>query len=97
MQPDRLFVWNELQRNEATSLHDFPVDRSIATGAPRFDDFFALRPTTSRQTFLAPLGLDPNRPCLMYLGSSSSWSRIPTPRSSAPGSARSVVLPDARS
>jgi hypothetical protein len=70
VQPDRLFVWNELQRNEATSLHGYPVDRTIATGAPRFDDFFTLRPATSRQAFLAPLGLDPDRPCLMYLGSS---------------------------
>jgi len=68
--PDRMFVWNELQRTEAETLHDYPIERAIATGAPRFDDFFNLRPATDRQAFFAPLGLDPNRRCLIYLASS---------------------------
>jgi len=68
--PDCMFVWNELQRTEAETLHDYPIERAIATGAPRFDDFFNLRPATDRQAFFAPLGLDPNRRCLIYLASS---------------------------
>jgi hypothetical protein len=68
--PDRMFVWNELQRNEAETLHGYPIERAIATGAPRFDDFFNLRPATDRQSFFAPLGLDPSRRCLIYLASS---------------------------
>jgi hypothetical protein len=68
--PDRMFVWNELQRNEAANLHDYPIERAIATGAPRFDDFFDLRPVTDRQSFFAPLQLDPARRCLIYLASS---------------------------
>jgi hypothetical protein len=68
--PDRLFVWNELQRQEALSLHGFPADRVVVTGAPRFDEFFALAPVTDRAAFCAPLGFDPTRPILMYLGSS---------------------------
>ena len=68
--PDRMFVWNELQRQEAVTLHGYPIARAIATGAPRFDDFFALRPATDRQSFFAPLGLDPARRCLIYLASS---------------------------
>jgi hypothetical protein len=68
--PDRMFVWNELQRVEASTLHGYPLDRTVATGAPRFDDFFALTPVTTRAGFFAPLGFDPGRPMLMYLGSS---------------------------
>ncbi|HZI81785.1 MAG TPA: hypothetical protein VFD69_19825 [Vicinamibacterales bacterium] len=68
--PDRMFVWNELQRQEAATLHGFPVERTVATGAPRFDEFFALAPVTDRAGFFAPLGFDPRRPMLMYLGSS---------------------------
>jgi hypothetical protein len=68
--PDRMFVWNELQRREASTLHGYPVEQTVATGAPRFDEFFALAPVTNRASFFAPLGFDPGRPMLMYLGSS---------------------------
>ena len=68
--PDLLFVWNERQRLEAEELHDFPPDRVVVVGAPRFDGFFALRPQVSRHAFLAPLGLDPSRPVLLYVCSS---------------------------
>jgi hypothetical protein len=68
--PDHMFVWNELQRREAVELHDFPLERTHAAGAPRFDDFFALSAMTDRATFCEPLGFDPRQPVLMYLGSS---------------------------
>ncbi len=68
--PDRLFVWNERQRREAVSLHGYPLERTIATGAPRFDEFFKLSAKTTREAFCAPLALAPDRPILMYLGSS---------------------------
>ena len=31
--PERVFVWNEAQREEAVSLHGIPPDRVVATGA----------------------------------------------------------------
>jgi len=68
--PDLMFVWNERQRQEAAELHDYPADRVVVAGAPRFDEFFALAPSVSREAFLAPLGLDPARPVLLYLCSS---------------------------
>jgi len=68
--PDLMFVWNERQRQEAVELHDFPADRVVVSGAPRFDEFFALEPRVSREAFFAPLGLDPDRPALLYLCSS---------------------------
>jgi hypothetical protein len=68
--PDRMFVWNERQRREAATLHGYPMAKTIATGAPRFDDFFRLSVRTSRAAFCGPLGLPVDRPILMYLGSS---------------------------
>ncbi|MGE0592716.1 MAG: FkbM family methyltransferase [Vicinamibacterales bacterium] len=68
--PDLLFVWNEHQRTEAGALHDVPADRVVVVGAPRFDEFFTLRPAVSRPEFFRPLGLDPARPTLLYVCSS---------------------------
>ncbi len=68
--PDLMFVWNERQRREAEELHGYPSDRVIVTGAPRFDEFFALRNVLRRDEFLAPLALDASRPTLLYVCSS---------------------------
>jgi FkbM family methyltransferase len=65
-----MFVWNERQRTEAQDLHDFPGDRVVIVGAPRFDSFFELGPQLTREAFHQPLGLDPSRPTLMYVCSS---------------------------
>src|SRR6185436_6908329 len=68
--PDRMFVWNAQQRDEADALHGFPRERVTVVGAPRFDTFFSLRAAMSREQFHEPLGLDPGRPTLLYLCSS---------------------------
>jgi hypothetical protein len=68
--PDRVLVWNDIQKSEAIRYHDVPEDRVIVTGAPRFDEFFAMRPSTSRDEFCAQNGLDPSRPFVLYLCSS---------------------------
>jgi len=68
--PDLMFVWNERQRQEAVELHGYPSDRVVVTGAPRFDEFFALRNVLRREEFFAPLDLEAARPTLLYLCSS---------------------------
>lgn len=68
--PERVFVWNETQRREAIELHGMPPERVVATGAARFDNWFAQRPSTSREDFARNVGLDPERPYLLYLCSS---------------------------
>ena len=68
--PDRVLVWNEAQKREATTYHDVPPDRIVVTGAARFDDFFEMCPASSREEFCARAGLDPSRPFLLYLCSS---------------------------
>ena len=42
----------------------------VVVGAPRFDEFFTLRPQLARHAFFAPLGLDPSRLTLLYVCSS---------------------------
>jgi hypothetical protein len=69
--PDRVLVWNRHQRAEAIDLHGVPPDRVVITGAPRFDAFFSMQPSTTREAFCAAAGLDPARPVVLYLCSSS--------------------------
>jgi hypothetical protein len=69
--PDRVFVWNETQRREAIELHGIPAERVVATGAQLFDEWFARRPATTREEFARKLGLAPDRPYVLYLGSSA--------------------------
>ena len=68
--PDRVLVWNEHQKREAVAYHDIAPDDVIVTGAPRFDDFFTMRPSTTREAFCARAGLDASRPFVLYLCSS---------------------------
>jgi hypothetical protein len=68
--PDRVFVWNEVQTNEAAELHGVPRDRVVATGAQKFDEWFERTPSTSRPDFAARVGLDPAGPYVLYVCSS---------------------------
>ena len=70
VQPDRVLVWNTIQRQEAIDLHGCPADRVLVVGAARFDDFFQRAVTASRSELFAEYGLDPERPMVLYLGSS---------------------------
>ena len=69
--PDHVIVWNEAQRAEAAALHHVPPGRVLATGAQLFDDWFDVQPTRSREEFCRQVGLDPDRPFVLYVGSSS--------------------------
>ena len=68
--PDRMFVWNKIQRREAERLHRFPPERVVITGAPRFDELFELQPATTREEFCNLIGIDPSKPIIVYLCSS---------------------------
>ena len=69
--PDHVIVWNEAQRAEAAMLHHVPEARVVATGAQPFDEWFEARPSRSREEFCREIGLDPARPFVLYVGSSS--------------------------
>jgi hypothetical protein len=70
VQPDRVFVWNDIQKREAIEYHGVPEDRIVVTGAPRFDAFFAMKPSMDRARFCERHRLDPAAPILTYLCSS---------------------------
>jgi hypothetical protein len=65
--PDRVIVWNDVQRDEAQRFHGIASDRVIVTGAQCFDQWFGRAPSRDRQTFARVLGLPPDRPLLLYV------------------------------
>jgi hypothetical protein len=68
--PDQVFVWNEWQRTELVEMHAVPPERVVVTGAPRFDQFFAMQTRMPREEFCAAHSLDPRQPIVTYLCSS---------------------------
>jgi hypothetical protein len=65
--PDRVLVWNELQKQEAVELQHLPGNRVRLTGAPAYDHWFDWRPGSSRDEFCARMGLEPGRPIVLYV------------------------------
>jgi hypothetical protein len=68
--PDRVVVWNEMQRREAGELHGIPAERVAVTGAQAYDHWFTQAPGASREAFCAKVGVPADRPLLLYLCSS---------------------------
>ncbi|HET9196602.1 MAG TPA: hypothetical protein VFO21_27195 [Vicinamibacterales bacterium] len=70
LQPQQVFVWNDAQKTEAVTMHGTdPADITV-TGAMVYDQWFARRPSTTRDEFCARVGLDPANVVLLYLCSS---------------------------
>ncbi len=70
VRPDRVVVWNETQRTEAVRFHGMPAERVTVTGAYPWDIWFGMKPTVSREQFLATAGLPVDQPFVLYAGSS---------------------------
>jgi len=68
--PDLVLVWNDLQAREARELHGVPDGQISITGAPKCDPLFDWRPRWSREEFCRVVGLRPDRPIVLYVGSS---------------------------
>jgi hypothetical protein len=68
--PTAVTVWNEMQVEEAVSHHRVSADRVVVTGATAYDHWFQWKPSRDRAEFAAAAGLDPDRPFVLYLGSS---------------------------
>ncbi len=64
--PDRVFVWNNTQKQEAIELHGVPEERVVVTGAQCFDQWFDRAPSRDRASFCSHVGLPVDRPFLMY-------------------------------
>jgi hypothetical protein len=68
--PDLTIVWDKVHVEEATGIHDLPLGKLLITGAPQFDWYYQIQPTTDKESFLRKIGLDPLRPFVLYLASS---------------------------
>lgn len=77
--PDMTLVWNEALADEAVRLHDVPRKKIVSTGALPFDFWFEMRPSMDRASFCSQIGVDPNKPILLYLCSSPYIGRDEVP------------------
>ncbi len=68
--PDRVYVWNDAQKREATTMHGVSADKVLVTGAPAYDQWFDMSASVTRSEFCDKVGLPSDRPFLVYLGSS---------------------------
>jgi hypothetical protein len=65
--PDRLFVWNDVQKREAQEMHAVPSDRVVVTGAQCFDRWFDRQPSRLRTEFVRHVGLTDDRPFVLWV------------------------------
>jgi hypothetical protein len=65
--PERVFVWNPTQRQEAIDEHGVPAGRVVVTGAQCFDHWFTRTPTRTRAELCRQLGLPEDRPIVLYV------------------------------
>lgn len=68
--PDRVFVWNESQKDEAVRLHGAPASAVVVTGAQLFDPWFGREPSATRAEFCRRVGIADDKPFILYVGSS---------------------------
>jgi hypothetical protein len=68
--PNVSIVWNDIHREELVRMHGVPNETVEVTGAGGYDMWFNEKPTLSRQEFCAELGLDTDKPFVLYTCSS---------------------------
>jgi hypothetical protein len=77
--PTAVLAWHEGHMNECLAYHSLKKKQVIITGSPFFDKWFdAINAPTPRESFCARVGLDPNRPYVLYLGSSANIAKDET-------------------
>ncbi len=73
--PDRVLVWNAPQKQEAGRYHYLAPEKVRVTGAHTFDRWLGREPVVSREAFLEKVGLDPSKPHIAFMCSSSFIAR----------------------
>lgn len=67
--PDRVLVWNDVQKQEAVEMHGLPAERVVVTGAQCYDQWFTRDPHRDRAAFCHSLGLRSDRPFVLWVQS----------------------------
>jgi hypothetical protein len=71
--PDILLTWNQGQSDEAIQIHRVPPEKIVITGSPFFDKWIdGDRLLLDRASFFQKVGLNPDQPYILYLGSSKN-------------------------
>ncbi len=65
--PDRVYVWNQSQLDEAVVHHGATASQVVVTGASSYDYWFDREPSRAPDTFKQEVGLEPDAPYLLYL------------------------------
>ena len=65
---DRYLVQNEVMRSDLERFHGIPRDRVVVTGWPQSDVYHRRRPRTEYDALLRRLGLEPEKPVVLYAG-----------------------------
>src|SRR4029453_8360301 len=73
VRPDLVSVWNREQLAEAVEFHGIDPARIVVTGAQPFDRWFE-RTATDRAQFARKIGLSPDRPIILFVGSTAPFS-----------------------
>lgn len=77
--PDILFAWNRDHVDEAVGIHEVPRNRCHITGALVFDRWHdAQRLVSPHEEACRLYGLDPAKPYILYMGSSSNIAKDET-------------------
>ncbi|MBM80335.1 MAG: hypothetical protein CMJ78_07050 [Planctomycetaceae bacterium] len=63
--PERIAVWNEVNKTEAIDFENYCEDEITIVGAPQFDGYFQDE-TCSREEFMQRHNLDPNRRLILF-------------------------------
>lgn len=64
--PQRLAVWNEINKKEVVEIEGYTPENVITIGSPQFDTYFNPSNISSRKDFAARFNLDPTRPILLF-------------------------------
>lgn len=70
--PDRLFVYNEMNRAEAVHYFGYPNAHIRIIGFPQFDIYHRADMRTTRDEFCRRAGLDPQKKIILY-GPAGDW------------------------
>jgi hypothetical protein len=71
VRPDRLIVWNQINKKEAIQLFDYTEEQVDVVGVPHFDTYARMR-FISREEWAVRLGVDPKRKTILLAGSSGA-------------------------